>query len=194
MPRKLTTGPLSINSLRVQFLLPKDFRIELGWADFEFETRTIEGDTDGTFSLNGPRVIAIYRPDFHSYAKPVFGLGFALQSADFNAENAFYNGFSGENKYEKYDDWVDSGAEPWPNNGYRKNIEVDDPVWALYLRLGLDITYFENWVLGADYEYIRQDMVGDYVLSFYDNPFRTTPNIDFPASLHTFSIYVRYDF
>ena len=26
---KLTTGPLSINSLRVQFLLPKDFRIEL---------------------------------------------------------------------------------------------------------------------------------------------------------------------
>ncbi len=191
---KLKTGVLSINSLRVQFLLPQDFRIEVGYSDFEYETRTIEDDSDGTFSLSGLRVIALYRPNFHEIIKPVIGIGVARNKASFDPEKAFFNGFSGDNKYEKYQNWVDAGSEPWPNNGYRKNIEPDSTVWALYLRLGLDINYFKNWVLGLDYEYIRQDIQADYVLSNYDIPFRVTPDIDFPASTHVFSIYARYDF
>ena len=190
----LDTGPLSINSLRFQFLLPKNFRIELGWSSFDLITGTIEGDTDGTFTLNGPRFMALYRADIHRYVKPVIGLGFSLLNADFEPESAFYYGFSGDDKYTDYQDWRDSGSPQPVNGGYHKNIVVEDTV-SWQLRLGLDVTYFERWVLGVDYEYIAQNITGDYILYYNDDPpFRTTPNLEFPASLHSFSIYARYDF
>lgn len=189
----LQTGPLSVNSLRIHLLLPENFRIELGWSDFELDTHTAEGDSDGTFTLNGPRLMALYHADVHPILKPTLGIGTSKISADFDANPIWFNGFRGDDKIADYEAWRASGAPAWPNGGYRKDIKVDD-IWAWHLRAGLDITYFEDWVIGLNYEYIDQSLAGDYELSYYGEPGRIEPNNTFPADLHTFAFYTRYTF
>jgi hypothetical protein len=181
--------------LTVEWLANPYIGLRFNYEQVRGRTRTSSWDnhTDGDIDVMGPQFSLIVRLPNRTRFTPTAGVGYAWLNSTFEHNPVWYNGFGGEDKIVNYNNWVQAGRPPWPNNGYRREIILEDTS-AVILLAGLEIRITDH----LDFNLFAQDMAVEdidlrYELSFGGNVTRREYS-RFPMANTSYGAGVRWTF
>lgn len=200
---------LDINQNHVPYKIFADwlfsprYGIELTWDRIEAATlASFDDHTDGNIILTGPIITIFARRPVDIVTKgevsnivPYAGIGIAILSASFDHVGWFHNGFSGDTWHEAqagYNEWIASGAPPWPNGGYQRTMNMDDTI-GVVLMAGCSADAWERINVDLYLRYMNVDVDTDFTLSTRGKVFSST-HATFPMSNYTLGLGLRYAF
>lgn len=185
------------------WLISPEWGIELTWDQLNAETITsYDGHNDGNVVASGPivtvfgrRSITVGSAEQKTTLVPSIGLGLAFLKTDFNHEDWWHHGFDGETWQEaqsKYEQWRASGSPKWPNDGYRRNMSLDN-TFAPVLTAGISAEFHKNFSADFYFRYMHLEIKDTYTRSRYGETFREN-TVELPLSNYTFGFGLRYAF
>jgi hypothetical protein len=164
--------------------------VQVGWEEIQIDAiRLTDDNPDGWFNLGGLSLLLQGRWYNQTRLTPYAGLGAMFLDISFDPEPAWHNGFAGDDYEQDYQDWVDMGAPEWPNDGYRRNLDVTDD-WQVtpLLQLGCRAQIRERLHFEVEGRYMPLDVDLHFYLSRYGETFQDSGNTTFPLDMWLCSI------
>ena len=156
-----------LNGLYGNWLFDEQWALELTYNAVHASTWSHGNHhTDGTLEVSGPGIALVKRwPNAVEY-KPYAGLGLTwFMSTHVTTDNPWHHGFGGSD-IEAYNEWVESGAPAYPNNGYQRSFNLDKAVGIVFC-IGAEKSVRKNLSADINLRYTNVTFDNTYNLSFY---------------------------
>ena len=160
---------------------------EFMWDYLRVETRTLEGVTDGDWTLSGPVFSAVGRYPNETQWTPYAGLGFALYNAGFDPAAWWHLGFHSP------EEWIAEGSPSESTSGLTQTMQPKDPIGFMF-QGGCTYEFSEGWLLDLHAHYTHVNIDDFHVLSVEGTPVDQRGTYHIPLSHYIIGIGIRYSF